>query len=548
MDNKPTSQPRRLFYNLDAWSPFYRGQSPAAIRVAIERLAGSQVTAVMLSSGIGQSVNYPSEVSEMCHWRPLQPEVRAELYRVMGEQAAGGVEGVAELYRREGTDCFGVLVEAVVRSGRQAFATMRMNDTHMVTLEGGQGPYTDAFYRAHPEWRLRDAGLNYAVPEVRAHRLAMMEELLRRYPFTGLELDFLRGPPFFPSSVAAAVGPSAAKKKTGEEAERWTEPGANGPHFPRDLAEGHAPVMTEFLENVRRMTRRVGEELGRRIELCVRVPSSLSGCRRVGLDPVAWHARGCLDFLTVGKFLQLVFALPVADFKRALPGLPVHASIDYVVGGPLIDGYFHPRDATAEIYRGAAASLYAQGADGLTLFNMFAAQCNGCDPAGRNWNHEEPLGVLGEMGDPATLEEPDKLYLVDAAFTLFDRPFFDGRASLPAAVTPDAPLLAALFAGDRNSGGKRCTLRVVLTAAPEPGAMFAVQVNGILQGPARAAERSHLFSEPYDQKSPELECVRDFAVRSADLKFGANEIAVLVSVPVTVASIELAVEVVRGIY
>lgn len=537
----PPAKPRRLLYNYDGWSPFYRGHSASALRSVIERLAGSQVTTLMLSSGLGQSVNYPSQVSELCHWRPLEPKVRAELYHVMGEQAAGGVEGVANLFRREGVDVFGRLVEAAVQSGREVFATMRMNDTHMVTLENGHGPYTDAFYRNHPEWRLPSGGLNYAIPEVRAHRLAMMEELLRRYPFHGLELDFLRGPPFFPSPVERAPAPRVVEKPDGAEADRWTEPGANAPHFPRDYAESFAPLMTEFLDEVRRMTRRVGEEQGRRIELCVRVPSSLSGCRRVGLDPAAWHARGCLGFLTVGKFLQLVFALPIAEFKRALPGLPVHASIDYVVGGPLIGGYFHPRDGTAEIYRGAAAALYAQGADGLTLFNMFAAQCNGPDPAGRDWNHEEPLAVLRELGSPATLEGTNKLYLVDSAFTLFDRRFYDCRPQLPAAVTPDAPLLATLFIGERNAAGKKCTLRIV-AAAPAPHAMFAVQVNGHSQGAAHAAELPHLFAEPYDQKPPELARLRDFTVSGAALQFGTNEIAVLASEPITVTSIELAVE------
>ena len=172
---------------------------------------------------------------------------------------------------------------------------------------------------------------------------------------------------------------------------------------------------------------------------------------------------------------------------------------------------------------------------------MFAAQCNGSDPAGRNWNHEEPLEVLGEMGDPATLEGTDKLYLVDAAFTLFDQRFFDCRASLPAAVTPDAPLLVTLFVGDHTLTGKRCTLRVVTTSAVMATAL-AVQVNGHQQGPARPAERPHLFAEPYDQKPPELAQLRDFTVRSSDLKFGANEIAVLASAAVTIASIELAVE------
>lgn len=528
-------------FNYDGWSPFYKGPALASIRAAIERFAGTQLTTIMLSPSLGQSVNYPSQVSELCHWRPLEPKVREELYHVMSDYAAGGVEQVAALYRRDGFDGFGVLVDAVMSSGREAFATLRMNDVHMVALENGQGPYTDAFYRAHPEWRLPAGGLNYAVPEVRAHRLAMMEELLRRYPFTGLEMDFLRGPPFFPpNQTPGAAAFQAHGVGEGKDAARWTEPDPAGVDFSRDNAEAHVPVMTEFVAAARRMTERVGRERGRPVELCARVPSSLAGCRRIGLDPVAWHQGGCLDFLTVGKFLQLMQALPVAEYQRAMPGLPICASIDYVVGGPLIDGYFHPRDGTAEIYRGAAAALYAQGADGLTLFNMFAAQANGLDPAGRDWNHDEPLEVLRELGDPATLEGRDKLYLVDSTFTLFARPLFDAPALLPAASAPTAPLRATLAVSERSPAEKTCTLRVV-TAKVVPGAVLSVQVNGRRLGSARPAQAPHLFPEPYDQKPPELGQCHDFTVEGAALNYGANEISVLASVPVTLTSIELAV-------
>ncbi|MDB6128851.1 MAG: hypothetical protein JWM35_2747 [Verrucomicrobia bacterium] len=402
--NRPMSH-RRLMFNYDGWSPFYKGPAAASIESAIERFAGTQVTTIMLSPSLGQGVNYPSRVSELCHWRPLSQGTRDELYHVLGETAAGGVEQVAELYREKGFDGFGVLVDAVTKSGREAFATLRMNDVHMVTLDHGEGPYTDSFYRAHPEWRLPEGGLNYAIPEVRAHRLAMMEELLRRYSFAGLELDFLRGPPYFPANVSAASRPLPTHDgKEGKDAARWSEPDPSSVDFARDNVEALAPVMTEFVGDVRRMVDRVGREKHRRLELCVRVPSSLAGGRRIGLDPVEWCRRGYLDFLTVGKFLQLVQGLPIAEYKQAMLGLPVYASIDYVLGGPLVDGYFRPRDGTAEIYRGAAAALYAQGADGITLFNMFAAQANGNDPQVRDWIHDEPLEVLREMGDPATLE------------------------------------------------------------------------------------------------------------------------------------------------
>ncbi len=540
----PPEKKRRLMFNYDGWSPFYKGPAVASIRAAIERFAGTQVTTLMLSPSLGQSVNYPSFVSELCHWRPLAPKVREELYHVMSDYAAGGVEEVAGLYRREGFDGFGVLVDAVVASGREAFATLRMNDVHMVTLEDGQGPYTDAFYRTHPQWRMPAGGLNYAIPQVRAHRLAMLEELLRRYPFVGLEMDFLRGPPYFPANAAPATDePKAHGGKEGKDAARWTEPDPNAVDFSRDNAEAYVPVMTEFVVAVRAMTARVGKELNRRIEVCARVPSSLAGCRRIGLDPVAWHQHRAMDFLTVGKFLQLVQTLPIAEYQRAMPGLPICASIDYVVGGPLLDGYFHPRDGTAEIYRGAAAALCAQGADGLTLFNMFAAQANGLDPAGKNWNHEEPLEVLREMGDPATLEGRDKLYLVDSTFTLFARPLFDAQAALPASTGPGAPLRVTLPVGERTVEGKACTLRVV-TAKSAPDVDFTVTVNGRSTGPARPASAVHLFPEPYDQKPPELGQCRDFDVPGAALKYGANEISVLASARVVITSIELAVKIV----
>ena len=97
-----------------------------------------------------------------------------------------------------------------------------------------------------------------------------------------------------------------------------------------------------------------------------------------------------------------------------------------------------------------------------------------------------------------------------------------------------------MIVAEKNPAARACTLRVV-TTQPEPGALIMVQVNGRLQGQARKAKNPRLFSEPYDQDPPELGRCRDFSVSGADLRFGANEIAVLSSVPLTVTSIELAV-------
>ena len=517
---------RRLIYNYDAWGVFLWVHDVADIRKNIDLFAGSQVTTIMLCPNMGQSTVYPSNVSEMCHWREQTPDERAKFHHELGTLFAQASERIAGLWRNQRIDAFGHVVQAVVDSGREAFATIRMNDVHCLTAEERRGPYTDAFYRDHPEFRLpQNGGLNYAVPEVRAHRLACFEEMLRNYPFSGIELDFARGAQFFPSDFPP-------------------ENLAEGQHpltFPRDMAEGSAPLMTEFVGEVRRLVERIGREQGRKIELCVRVTSSMSGCRRVGLDPVEWHRRGYLDFLTVTRFLQIHYSLPIAEYKQLLPGLPIHSTVEYIVGGSGAHGvYIYPRDAIAEVYRGVAAAHYAQGSDGLNLFNMYVCRGNGLDPSGRDWSHTEPAEVLKEIGDPATLEGTNKLYMVDAVYDLFDFRFIDARSTLPLGMTPDAPLMVPMIVAEKNATKRRCTLRVV-TAKPEPNAFVLVQVNGRVQAPGRIAETPRLFSEPWDQDPPAPGRSRDFTVDGSAFRFGANEIAVLSSVPITVTNIELAV-------
>jgi hypothetical protein len=192
------SEPRRLLYNYDAWGPFLKGHSTEAIHRNIDLFSGTQVTTVMLSPNAGQSLSYPSQVGEMCHSRPSDSEQRAILHKGMGDVFAKATEGIAELWQKQRIDAFGLLVQRAQKQGLEVFGSFRMNDVHMAQMQDGQGPYTDRFYREHPEWRVPGSwALNYGIPEVRQYRLAQLEELVRRYPLGGLELDFLRGIPYF---------------------------------------------------------------------------------------------------------------------------------------------------------------------------------------------------------------------------------------------------------------------------------------------------------------------------------------------------------------
>ncbi len=522
----------RLIYNYDGWGAFLRGQTPEDVRESIDILADSQITTVMLSPNIGQSVNYPSDVSELCHWRPLSEKTQAILEKGMGPIFSKLTYGVGDLWRKHGIDSYRLMVDRAREHGLEVFASIRMNDVHMVELDDGKGPYTDPFYRAHPEWRLLSEkghnphgalGLNYAIPEVRAHRLALMEELLCRYDLDGLDLDFQRGSPYFPPDRSDL---------------EWDN--SRMPYYPRDLAEKSAPIMTQFLEEVRAMTQKLAAERGRDIVVSARVPSTLSGCRRVGLDPVAWHQNGSLDFLTVARFLHIYFDLPLEEFRRVLSGLSIHACIEHTVGASYENGHGYSRNVSPEIYRGAIAAAYAQGAAGITLYNMFVFLGYGLDPNGKDWSHLEPKEIFQEVGDPQTLEGTDKLYLVDATFPFFDLRFFDSHAPLPAGVTPDSPLMVPLIIGEKDPVNRQMTLRVVLDE-PKSDLEMAVQLNGYSQGPASPATTPTLFEEPYNQKPPQLECCQDFIVDGSNLFYGRNEVAVMASAPVTVTSIELAV-------
>jgi hypothetical protein len=192
------------------------------------------------------------------------------------------------------------------------------------------------------------------------------------------------------------------------------------------------------------------------------------------------------------------------------------------------------------MFRGAAAALYAQGSDGISLFNMYVCRGNNPDPEGREWAHLEPQEIMSEVGDPATLEGTEKLYAVDAVSKLFNHPLVDPQALLPGKVSPRYPLVTKMFVGEKNATKRKCVLRV-RTDKPMPEVKFTVQVNGHGLGTGTEATTLQLFEEQYDQTMPEAKRSRDFVVNGKYLEYGENEIVVLASDSMTITNIEMAV-------
>ena len=140
--------------------------------------------------------------------------------------------------------------------------------------------------------------------------------------------------------------------------------------------------MTDWMREVRKMTREVGKQRGRPLKLSARILAKPEQNLAIGLDPVTWAKEGLVDFLVVSHYLRNDFALPIGEFRKLMPAsMPLYASIEV--------------EPKKENYRNIARQLWKDGADGILLFNFFTGRENGKQP---------PFELLDELGDPKTIK------------------------------------------------------------------------------------------------------------------------------------------------
>jgi hypothetical protein len=322
---------------------------------------------------------YPGQVTEMVG-SLMSPEKRDPFLLAGAEPEKQGTlqRGLANLdgLLKAGHDPIGLVVDRAREQNLEVFVTWRLNEIHDV--QNPDSLIVSKFWRDHPEWRVGKQGdtilplfkeiiggrpdhpvhpivaswfpgaMNFAVPEVRALRLAELRECCERYPIDGIDLDFQRFPIYFPQH--------------------------EGPQ--------HVTTMTDWVRSVREMTREVGVARGRPLLVSARMLAKPEQNLGIGLDPIAWAQQDLVDFLVVSHYLRNDFPLPIADFRRQLPDtLPLYGSIEV-----------EPRRDT---YRSIARQLWADGADGILLFNFFT---------GRENRKQPPFDLLNELGDPSTIK------------------------------------------------------------------------------------------------------------------------------------------------
>jgi hypothetical protein len=300
----------------------------------------------------------------------------------------------------EGNDSPKVIIEAGHQAGKEVFISVRMNDCHDGLAPGGGQtdndrlpPHTtlNKMKQEHPDWllgpmegvkfQLHRFAFDYAVPEARAFRLALIEEACEKYELDGLDLDFCRHPRFF---------------KAGTE-------------------EANACLLTDFMVQVRSILDRTGERRNKHLPLSVRVLPNFAINRKVGIDLKTWLDKRLIDVLICGSNVGCMQRLPVEEYVAACrnTGILVLAHIGlgpswgmrqslFFRGMPYLRDYMPFTDA---MYRAMAANYWRAGVDGIYLWNNHLIEYM-YDP---NWERQP----WREIGDPDLIARMDKHYLLD---------------------------------------------------------------------------------------------------------------------------------------
>jgi hypothetical protein len=344
---KPRNGEKLIVINDDGFSAFYGGRYKTAEDLHKQMLSfrDTQVAVFEWCISAGSRVNFPSKVTELVG-------TGVKDFGRRGDQLA------AETLQRlaaEGTDTLQVVAAGCHEAGLACYASLRMNGDYATkpTDDSLSRQLNSDFWRAHPEFRVRGpkgedkTKLSYAFSEVRAFKLGILREVVTR-DIDGINLDFLRHPPFFGSELPA---------------------------------ESHATTMTGFLRDVRRLLDEEGQRKHRHLGLSARV--DWKEAQALGCDIETWLKEGLLDYLVIAEHALGGYEIDLAPFVRMAKGTgcAILFGEEGILSGHdrtaaedklITEGKLAPpkRDhLTLEQYQARAARWYAAGADGVHLFN-----------------------------------------------------------------------------------------------------------------------------------------------------------------------------------
>lgn len=281
-------------------------------------------------------------------------------------------------FYRLGVDLYGEWLKHVHGLDRECWLTHRVGDVLRVNAMNPIEAMTE-----HPEWFLdMPEGYkvnNLSVPEIQEQKLKMLGEVMRKYDFDGLDIDFERHTPILPPG------------------KQW------------EMREN----VTDFMRKLRTELLKISEEQGRVIMLSARVPDCLKGCHEDGLDIEQWIREDLVDCLTLGS---RSFDIKVEEFRALSEDIQLYGCYD---PHHTVDGYTFP---TLETLRGVWYTHLQRGADGVEYFNWSGegkpelvdkyVKLYGLEPDRDNFVRFAKDDFTG-INDRNFLEKQDKTYVID---------------------------------------------------------------------------------------------------------------------------------------
>jgi len=302
-----------------------RKMAEAALRGLVDQYEGTRVSHVFWNACY-QRAAYRSDVWAS-YWDVPNPET----------DVVSWPRHYYELHLLGIDDAFAKLVARSREKGISPWISLRMNDMHY-----NEDPHRmNPFWNENPQFWLHGKpgfgnGFDFTQPEVRAHYMALVGEVLSRWDSDGVELDWMRFPNF----------------------------SLDGDHT------GVRVALTAFMREARAKADAAATRLGHPVGIAVRVPATPEFAYGLGMDAVAWAREGLIDVLIPGSRWRPSFPdVPVEEWREKIgKSCVIVPATDLWIGG--MRGGVVAATGMAPI-RGFTASMLERGADAIYLFNHF---------------------------------------------------------------------------------------------------------------------------------------------------------------------------------
>lgn len=388
--DKQSPDAKRLFAHNDAGGPmYYRPTTAAEIRSHLEQYRDSDISKLYWEAGMGDSMNYFSEIGRT----PTHDRLN-DFGRVHTRLNAEGLR----ILRRKDIDPFKVALKHAHSMGLEFHAGYRVAGFHFPPPHDYENEGA-TFYKFHPELRGVDRNgnltprMSYTYPEVRRFVISLLEEMTR-LGVDGVCLLYNRRPPlveYEPPLIEGFISEYGDDpRKIEEDDPRWLS--------------FRSRVLTKFMHEVRDAMDLATEKLGRtkRLEVSAVVMASPEENLYHAMDLKTWIDEGVIDTLIPYSSFHDLESMSEAwtDVNQVEALLSLTRGTSCTLAPNIM-----PRQLSPEELRIRANVLYDAGVEHLFFWDSDVLQPRS-NSAG-SWNairrlgHKDEIKAWREAGEPS---------------------------------------------------------------------------------------------------------------------------------------------------